>query len=250
MTLQKKLQQEGAFLFRYRSYLPLVFIIVFIFSLLSFGQELFDTQTQTYNYFLMFIAIVIGLLGQFIRIMVAGFVPKNTSGRNTKEQKADTLNTTGMYSLCRNPLYLGNFLMMLAPVILVGNWLLIFSFCLLFWLYYERIIYAEEAFLTEKFGESYLQWTEKTPAFFPNFKNYTKPELSFSLSATIRREYTSFLGLLFSIFSIHYIVMTYATKDFFIAFDHIVTYCLLGYLFVYIILRIFVKKTKIFHDRH
>ncbi len=76
-----------------------------------------------YNTPLIATAIIIGMLGQGIRIWVAGFAPKDTSGRNTKEQKASVLNHTGLYSLCRNPLYLGNFLMMLAPCILLGNWL-------------------------------------------------------------------------------------------------------------------------------
>ncbi len=41
-----------------------------------------------YNTPLIATAIIIGMLGQGIRIWVAGFAPKDTSGRNTKEQKA------------------------------------------------------------------------------------------------------------------------------------------------------------------
>ncbi|MGB8874133.1 MAG: hypothetical protein WCC75_12145, partial [Desulfobaccales bacterium] len=43
-----------------------------------------------------------------------GLPPRGTSGRNTQGQVAETLNTTGIYSLVRNPLYLGNFLIWLG----------------------------------------------------------------------------------------------------------------------------------------
>lgn len=56
------------------------------------------------------IAIYVGLFGFLIRIYTIGFTPKNTLGRNTKEEQiAGELNTKGLYSLTRNPLYVGNF---------------------------------------------------------------------------------------------------------------------------------------------
>jgi hypothetical protein len=61
-----------------------------------------------------------------------------------------------------------------------------------FWLYYERIIAAEEAFLKAKFGEEYMVWSEKTPAFFPRFRKWITPALPFSLKNVLKREYTGF----------------------------------------------------------
>ena len=58
------------------------------------------------------IALYIGLFGVLLRLYTVDFTPNNTSGRNTSEgQIADELNTTGLYSLTRNPLYVGNFFM-------------------------------------------------------------------------------------------------------------------------------------------
>lgn len=57
---------------------------------------------------------------------------------------------------------------MWVGVILYINvaWLFIL-FIFVFWMYYERIIYAEEVFLRQKFGNTYLKWAEKTPVFMP-----------------------------------------------------------------------------------
>lgn len=213
MKLQYQFKKEGDFLFRYRSYLPLFIIPIFLLTLITFDSPLYQANSISYvngggyNNYLIITAIVIGLLGQFIRILVAGFVPQGTSGRNTKRQTAERLNTTGLYSMCRNPLYLGNFLMMLSPVILVGNWLLVLGFCLGFWLYYERIIYAEEAFLSDKFGESYAKWCEKTPCFLPRLKNYKKTDMKFSFKSMLKREYHSLFGLASSLFITQYIII-------------------------------------------
>ncbi|MDR2152686.1 MAG: DUF1295 domain-containing protein, partial [Helicobacteraceae bacterium] len=56
------------------------------------------------------LAVLISALGVAIRVYTIGYKHKGTSGRNTKTQQASALNTKGIYSLTRNPLYLGNFL--------------------------------------------------------------------------------------------------------------------------------------------
>lgn len=92
------------------------------------------------------IAIYVGLFGFLIRIYTIGFTPKNTLGRNTKEdQIAGELNTKGLYSLTRNPLYVGNFIGM-GAVLFTGVFWFFILFIFIFWLYYERIIFAEEVF--------------------------------------------------------------------------------------------------------
>ena len=48
-------------------------------------------------------------------------MPAGTSGRNTAKQVADTLNTTGLYSLTRNPLYLGNAVIYMAIACFLQN---------------------------------------------------------------------------------------------------------------------------------
>ena len=62
---------------------------------------------------------------------------------------------------------------------------------LAFWLYYERIMAAEESYLKEKFGDAFDAWVARTPAFVPRLRNWTRPALPFSLRNALRREYTA-----------------------------------------------------------
>jgi protein-S-isoprenylcysteine O-methyltransferase Ste14 len=69
-----------------------------------------------------------------------------------------------------------------------------------FWLYYERIIFAEEAYLRNKFGSEYLAWANHTPVIIPSFRYYRKPELSFSFRNVLRREYNGFFAVIVCLF--------------------------------------------------
>jgi hypothetical protein len=70
----------------------------------------------------------------------------------------------------------------------------------LFTLYYERIIFAEEMFLRRKFGEIYLQWASRTPAFIPKFSRWRPSPLPFSWKRVLRREYHGIAGVVMSLF--------------------------------------------------
>ena len=144
----------------------------------------------------------VSLLGQVIRILTVGFTPKNTSGRNTVNgQIADELNVTGIYSLLRHPLYLGNFFMWLGPVLFLRSGWFTLLFGLFYWLYYERIMFAEEQFLRRKFGEIYDKWSETVSPFIPFSFNYIPPKLPFSVRNVLKREYNSFVNI-FVIFTL------------------------------------------------
>jgi hypothetical protein len=65
--------------------------------------------------------VFISLIGLAVRIYTIDYTPDNTSGRNTSEQVADTLNRTGIYSIIRHPLYVGIFLMWLGIAFVVQN---------------------------------------------------------------------------------------------------------------------------------
>jgi len=154
MALQEEMEKQGNFLFKYRGYLPLIIVAV--------GLAVFIEPHLTVIHFFVlkystveFIGLFISLFGLFIRAYAVGHTPANTSGRNTKEQLADELNTTGIYSMVRHPLYLGNFFMWLGAAVLTKNGWFIVAFILLYWIYYERIMFAEEQFLRRKFGSVY-----------------------------------------------------------------------------------------------
>ena len=141
------------------------------------------------------IGLGISLLGMVLRCMIIGHTPAGTSGRNSERQVAVSLNTTGIYSVVRHPLYLANFLIGLGLAVFTLNPWFIVTYVLTFWLYYERIMMAEEQFLLESFGEQFNQWAARTPAFIPSFKNYVPSALPFSFRNVLRREYNTVLQI-------------------------------------------------------
>ena len=140
--------------------------------------------------------LAVALLGEGIRCFTVGYVPRGTSGRNTKGQVAETLNTTGMYAVVRNPIYLGNFIIWFGLSLFMKLWWFTALISLFFLVFYERIIFTEERFLREKFGDEFLQWAEKTPVIIPNFKNWRPPSLPFSWKSALVREYGSFYAVI------------------------------------------------------
>ena len=73
-----------------------------------------------------------------------------------------------MYSLTRNPLYLGNAIIYMAIALFTQD--VYFSMLMLLFLiiYLERIIATEERFLAEKFGSTYSNGRARCP---PSFRN-------------------------------------------------------------------------------
>ena len=110
-------------------------------------------------------------------------------------QVAESLNTTGLYSVVRHPLYLGNFLMWLGVALFPRSLSFVAAVVFAFWLYYERIMIAEEAFLRERFGERFDAWADRTPAFIPSLRRWTRPRLAFSLRKVLRKEYNGLLAV-------------------------------------------------------
>ena len=189
MALVNSWEKQGNFLFKYRGQFP---IILFLLSVpfLYYTDPINKGDASVFNC----IAISISILGFLVRFYTIGTTPKGTSGRNTKKQIADYLNSTGIYSTVRHPLYLGNYLIWIGIVIFTYNIYFIVIVSLLFWLYYERIMFAEERFLEKKFGVEYLKWSEGIPAFIPSCKNYIKTIIPLSIKSILRREYAGILA--------------------------------------------------------
>ncbi|EPG68219.1 lipid A Kdo2 1-phosphate O-methyltransferase [Leptospira wolffii] len=192
MALIEELDKQGNFLFRWRSYIPGFILLLCLYSLSNYK---FLEDSYELNLYYAAGCFFVSLLGLAVRCFVIGYAPARTSGRNTKEQVADVVNQEGIYSLVRHPLYLGNFLLYLGPVLYFRDIPLLLVFALFFGFYYERIMFAEEKFLRDKFGEAYLSWANRIPAFLPKFSGYVRPKLSFSFRNILKREYPSLFGI-------------------------------------------------------
>lgn len=197
------MEKQGIWLFRFRGILPLIVLgfAFYQYMLTELYPERYLLEETHYEIYFEIFCLAVSIFGLAVRIWTVGYTPANTSGRNVKGQVADELNTTGLYSVVRNPLYLGNFMMWLGIAMLTMNVWFVVAFILFYWLYYERIIHAEEQYLIRKFGERYIAWVNKTPCFIPRFKGYVRPTLKFSWKKVIKKEKNGLLALLL-IFSI------------------------------------------------
>lgn len=195
MPLVEEFDKTGNILFRYRSYIPIFLYFIATIAIIFSPLEILPFN----NFYWGLFCLIVSFSGLLIRAFTLGYTPAGTSGRNTSEgQIAEKINTKGMYSIVRHPLYLGNFLMWFGLIIYTAiPWLIIFSVAF-FWIYYERIMFAEEQFIRNKFGENFIQWASKTPAFLPNFNKWERPELPFSIKNVLKREYSGFFAVLIS----------------------------------------------------
>ena len=185
------------FLFRWRGYLPLIFLSA-VFVSLYLNRVPFEPTDTVWPV----VCLAVGLIGIAIRVATVGFVPYMTSGRGTDAPYADSLNTTGMYSITRNPVYIGNFFMSLSPVLLTKNIWLLGLYVAVFFPYYKWIVFAEECFLQRKFGKVYSDWKKQTPRFFPNPSLWKKPDRPFSWQTALRRECISLFTLIVTLWSL------------------------------------------------
>jgi hypothetical protein len=98
----------------------------------------------------------------------------------------------------RHPLYLANYLIWAGLLVYTMNIFAFIIVSLVYWIYYERIMMAEEAFLRGKYGDEFEEWASKVPAFLPKWSLYEAGMLQFSWKTLIRREYATFMSVLVS----------------------------------------------------
>lgn len=183
MSLTNSLEHLGNQLFKYRGFVPVFFAIV------VFYMQLIDT-TERLSYGLAEeIAFFLVVLGHLIRALTVGHRSMQTSGRNRSHQVAEVLNTSGMYSVVRHPLYLANILIWIGwTTLLCIPWLIVAA-TFVFVVYYLFIMYAEEQFLRRKFGQDYERWHRRTPRLIPNPFLYASSSNDFSWRIVFKNEY-------------------------------------------------------------
>jgi len=247
MALQEELESQGNFLFKYRGTLPLVILVVALGLL--FESALNNPDLHEYQEFSVYllISLAVAFFGLFIRMYTVGHTPKHTSGRNTEEQVADVLNSTGIYSTVRHPLYVGNFFMWLGVGMLTMNVWFLVAFTFFYWVYYERIMFAEEQFLRRKFGEVYLSWAKGTPAFWPSFKNFKKPVVKFSWAKVIKKEKNGLLAIFVCFFAFQLFTQSIVLGEFTVYQDFWM-YATIASFVIYYIIKFLRKFTKVLEE--
>jgi protein-S-isoprenylcysteine O-methyltransferase Ste14 len=139
---------------------PLLYAACFLISFLLQGyftiRSAFFFHSKAAN--------IIGLIIIIFAFMLA--IPALRQFFKTKNtivliKPANSLQTTGIYSLTRNPMYLSLLLMYLGMAFIFGNWWTLILVPLLFILITYRIIMPEERYLARAFGEEYAAYKSR-----------------------------------------------------------------------------------------
>lgn len=180
----------GNFFFKYRNWIFILFYAALfipswpLFSPVHFGD---------YYYILpIILGLFITVLGQLIRGLTIGLAYIVRGGKEGKPY-AEGLVTEGIFNHCRNPLYVGNILMLLGVGILANSLLYVAVFIPIFLFIYQAIVLAEENFLRGKFGPGYDQYRQKVNRWWPNLGGIGKTfaSMHFNWKRWILKEHTT-----------------------------------------------------------
>jgi protein-S-isoprenylcysteine O-methyltransferase Ste14 len=173
----------GNFLFQNRNGIfPLFYLMLFI----PFREVFTDPVIA------MAIGFTITLTGQLIRVMTIGLVYIIRGGKDRKVY-AEELVTSGIFSHCRNPLYVGNALILSGLGIASNSLLFIAFFIPLFLFFWQAIVLAEENYLRNKFGSQYDAYCSKVNRWLFSMPGLGKTlqSMQFKWKRVIIREYNS-----------------------------------------------------------
>jgi len=112
------------------------------------------------------------------------------------QRKSRELTTTGPYSLCRNPLYVGTFLLTLGTALSFENVAMLAFAVVVVIPIHVAVVLAEEKHLRALFGEQYVQYMQRTPRFWFRLSAYNSaPEVNIPVR-TLRRAIFDAVGIL------------------------------------------------------
>jgi protein-S-isoprenylcysteine O-methyltransferase Ste14 len=183
--------QIGNFFFKYRNWL---FIIFYGLLFVPHVPQLFTAEQfgEHYYWYPIIIGLIITILGQAIRGATIGLAYIIRGGKD-KKVYAEDLVTTGIFAHCRNPLYVGNILM-LAGVGVLSNSLLYVVIMIPFFLFvYQAIVLAEENFLRNKFGEQFNNYCARVNRWIPALSGVSKTfsGMRFNWKRYVAKEHTT-----------------------------------------------------------
>jgi protein-S-isoprenylcysteine O-methyltransferase Ste14 len=178
----------GKFLFRFRSFTPLPLIVLTFIFFKPFSPSLLWTV----------IGLLLALVGEGVRMISVGYAGSGTSGRENF-LKAESLNTTGLYSLARNPLYWGNGFIFAGLLTVYAHPLALVLFGAFLFLQYHFIVLAEEEFLRLRHGQAYSEYCGRVNRWLPRFDAYSPPKQRFDRRKVFFKENDSCFNLLLAV---------------------------------------------------
>ena len=180
------LTTAGNFLFRYRNSLfPIACVLLFLP-----GPDPFPDALQAAA-----VGAVIAALGQIVRAATIGLKYVIRGGRGRRVY-AEDLVTDGIYSHTRNPMYLGNLLIMIGVAIASNSWVTIAVAVPLGLFMYASIVAAEEDYLQQRFGAAFSAYCRDVPRWWPRLTGLgaTLSSMQFRWRRVIVKEYGTPFG--------------------------------------------------------
>ena len=180
----------GSFLFRWRNGLFIaLYLVLFVPSprlLAGLGGS------ATAPWLLLTVGFAVSLAGQAVRCATIGLAYIVRGGREGRVY-AEGLVTGGIFSHCRNPLYVGNILMLLGLGIMANSLLFVAVVMPLFLLIYGAIVATEEQFLHAKFGAGYAAYCNRVNRWWPRLSGLkaTFASMRFNWKRWLVKEYNT-----------------------------------------------------------
>ena len=168
----------GRFLFRYRSYLPVVvYLTMLVLPLESLAHPVLLWVSG---------GVVVGF-GVWLRLWAIRQIGKRA---RTRGDKARYLIQSGPFSMSRNPLYVANIaigcgfcLAFKLPLYIVPAYLFLMGG------FYSLVVRYEEDLLVSKFGAAYTEYAGRVPRWFPGIRCHcVDSEDTFSWREVLRWE--------------------------------------------------------------
>jgi len=100
----------------------------------------------------------------------------------------------GPYSVCRNPLYWGTFLILVSMALFLKSGMFVVGMILPIALYLWGVVPAEEAVLRERLGFDYRAYCERVPRWWPSWKLYVASPVCQLQTEGIGKEVWRILG--------------------------------------------------------
>ena len=187
-TMRRCLAPAGRFFFSARNILfPLIFIVLLLSTRpeFPFGSELND-------WWLDLCGIIVALSGQACRALAIGQAENIRRGGREKRVAAKSLIHHGIYAHTRNPLYLGNLLIVGGLGLIANNfWWYLVALPVFIGVYWS-IVFAEEEFLVRQFGQEYVLYYQSVNRFLPSLAGFRSSfrQSTFDWRRVFRKEYS------------------------------------------------------------
>jgi len=184
----------GQFLFRFRGLVFTAIVVVVLF----FSHPRYLLGSAQFDHWLDFAGVLVALLGLGVRAGTIGYEYIVRGGRN-RQVYADHLVQGGVYAHTRNPMYLGNGLMILGWALIVNAPEFYLIALPLTALFYAAIIAAEEAYLRGKFGAEFDAYAMRVSRVLPRLSGIRASiaDMRFNWRRVLVKDYnTIFLSVL------------------------------------------------------